>query len=285
MGATPLLLDLFAKDEQGKGYSMIAAGLSVMMIITSFITASTTRERITPPKGEKVTFLGTLRTLRGNDQLLLFVIVVILFNLGWYLMNALAPYFFDYVAENNDLLTIFAAVSGVAQAGGLILMAPLSKRFGKQNVFKGGIIAAILGYCMLLFVATRPTLNVPMFFAFDLLACLGIGCVFTAEMSMFADLVDYGQFKLGQRTESIVYSMKSFQMKAAQMIQVLIIGIGLDWFGYQESVHPQPQGGQSGIVYMMFMIPPVLALIALVLFALKYKLHSSYLNEVQKNIV
>ncbi|MDR3344405.1 MAG: glycoside-pentoside-hexuronide (GPH):cation symporter [Oscillospiraceae bacterium] len=284
MGATPLILAAFPQEQQGQGFSLIAAGLGVMMIITTTTSAATTRERITPQKSEKVTFAETMRTLRGNDQLLIFLVVVILFNLGWYMMNALAAYFFDYVVENNKLFTLFAAVSGVAQAAGLILMSPLSRRFGKHRVFKGGIIAAIIGYLALLIVSTRGELNVPLFFAFDLVACLGIGCVFTAEMSMFADLVDYGEFKLGRRTESIVYSMKSFQMKFAQMAQALIMGAGLAIFGYQKNVHPQPESGKTGIVLMMFLIPPILALIALILFSRKYKLHSGYLEEVSEKV-
>ncbi|MDR1409446.1 MAG: glycoside-pentoside-hexuronide (GPH):cation symporter [Oscillospiraceae bacterium] len=282
MGATPLILSAFPAEKQSTGFALIAAGLSIMMIITSTITAAGTRERIVPPKEEKFTFKETLRTLRGNDQLLVFLVVVILFNLGWYMMNALAAYFFDYVAEDNKLFTLFAAVSGVAQAVGLVLMSPLSKRFGKQRVFKGGITAAIVGYLALLFISTRGTLNIPLFFAFDLLACLGIGCVFTAEMSMFADLVDYGEFKLGKRTESIVYSMKSFQMKFAQMAQALIMGIGLAIFSYQKNVHPQPESGKTGIVLMMFLIPPILALAALILFTRKYKLHSEYLEDISQ---
>jgi len=284
MGATPLILLQFAQDKQGQGFMLIAAGLGVMMIITSSITAAGTRERIVPPKEEKVTFMGALHVLRKNDQLLVFLIVIILFNMGWYLMNSLAFYFFDYVAENTKLLTVFAAISGVSQAAGLALMSPLVRRFGKQMVFKGGILTAIIGYLALLFISTRSTLNVPLFFIFDAVACLGIGCVFTAQMSMFADLVDYGEYKQGKRTESIVYSMKNFQMKVAQMIQALIVGYGLSLFKYQENVHPQPESGKLGIVLMMFLIPPVLAVVAYILFARKYKLHSEYLAKVTAKV-
>jgi melibiose permease len=287
MGATPLILNAFPADQQGRGFTFIAAGLGIMMIITSSVTAATTRERIIPKQKEAFSFRETLRTLRKNDQLLVFMVVVILFNLGWYTMNALASYFFDYVVDGENsstYFTLFAAFSGVAQAAGLILMSPLSRRFGKQRVFKGGIIAAIAGYLALLFISTRGTINIPLFYAFDVLACLGIGCVFTAEMSMFADLVDYGEFKLGKRTESVVYSMKSFQMKFAQMAQALIMGSGLDLFGYSANAHPQPESGKTGIVLMMFLIPPILAAVALVLFSRKYKLHSEYLEEVSQAV-
>jgi len=283
MGATPLVLSKFAADRQGEGFTLIAACLGGMVIITTLVTVLTTRERITPKKPEKISFRETVKVLRGNDQLLVFLAVIILFNMGWYLMNSLAAYFFDYVIDvpgKDTYFTLFAAVSGIAQAAGLALMSPLARRFGKQRVFKGGIIAAIAGYCALLFVSTRGSVIMPLFFVFDAIACLGIGCVFTAQMSMFADLVDYGEFRLGKRTESIVYSMKSFQMKFAQMIQALIVGLGLALFGYQKNVYPQPASGKTGIVLMMFLIPPVLAIFSYVLFARKYKLHSEYLEEV-----
>ncbi|MDR0883559.1 MAG: glycoside-pentoside-hexuronide (GPH):cation symporter [Oscillospiraceae bacterium] len=280
MGAAPLVLKLFLDSQQGTGYSLIAAGLAVCMIATTFITVTTTRERITPQKEQKSSFGEALKMLVKNDQLMIFLVTVILFNLGWYSMNALAVYFFDYVAEQKTMLTIFAIISGVAQAGGLLLVSPLSKKFGKHNVVKAAMCVTIVGYLALYFIATRGTLSLPLFFLFDAMACLGIGAVFTAEMSIFADLVDYGEFKQGQRAESIVYSMKSFQMKFAQMLQALIAGLGLTLVGYQENVHPQPQAAQNGISVMMFLIPPALAIVALLLFHTKFKLHSGYLEKV-----
>ena len=58
------------------------------------------------------------------------------------------------------------------------------------------------------------------------------------------------------------------------------------WDGVNDpiNVRPQPASGKHGIVFMMFLIPPVLALVAYILFSRKYRLHSAYLDEVSEAV-
>ena len=97
---------------------------------------------------------------------------------------------------------------------------------------------------------------------------------------MLADIVDYGEYRSGERADAIIFSMKSFQMKFAQTIQALIIGFGLEICKYQENVVPQPQGAKNGIMIMMFAIPFMTALISLIIFNKKYIIHSQLLEKI-----
>ncbi len=287
MGATPLVLSKFAVSEHGRVFPVLAAALGLMFIAGALVTFSTTRERIVPKQQDSFSFRQTLSALKNNDQLTVFLAVAISFNLGWYLMNGLAAYFFEYVAQRMSLMTVFAAVSGAGQAIGLVGLSVLAKRIGKHNVVKYAILTSIAGYIGMFLVSLR-NMNSPAvivaFFAFDFIACLGIGCTFTAQASMLADIVDYGEYKLGKRSDAIVYSMKSFQLKFSQTIQAVIIGVGLKLFQYQENVIPQPALPKQGISMMMFLIPPIVAALSLLIFVKKYKLHTTLMDEVTHSV-
>lgn len=280
MGATSLILAAFPQNEQGKAYSLIAGGIGVMFIALAMVTFLKTRERIIPEHKTAYKFRDIIRTIKANDQALVFIAVAVTFNLSWYLMNGLAAYYFDYIAENGKLLTIFAAVTGAGQAIGLFGVSAFSGKIGKHNVIKVGMSVSIVAYLLLFIINIAFGFSAIMFFILAFIAGLGIGNVFTAEASMLADIVDYGEYKTGQRADAIIFSMKSFQMKLAQTIQALIIGFGLEICKYQENVVPQPVGAKNGIMVMMFAIPCVTAVISLIIFNKKYIIHSDLLKDI-----
>jgi len=287
MGAAPLVLGNVAQSEQGKVYPIIAAALGVMFIAGALVTVSTTRERIVPKQTDSFSFKKAFAALKNNDQLGVFLVVAIVFNLGWYLMNGLAAYFFEYVAGSMSLMTVFAAVSGVGQAIGLVGLSVLAKRIGKRRVVQLAMLVSVIGYIGMFAIsrgAMKGAASVVPFFFFNFIAGLGIGCVFTAEASMLADIVDYGEYKLGRRADAIVYSMKSFQLKFSQTIQAIIIGVGLKLFQYKENVLPQPELPKLGISLMMFIIPPVVALLSFWIFTRKYKLYGDLMAEVTETV-
>lgn len=280
MGATSLILAAFSADEQDTAYSTIAGGIGIMFVVFALITFLKTRERIVPEHKSSYRFKDIIRTIKANDQALVFIAVAVTFNLSWYLMNGLAAYYFDYIAENGKLLTIFAAVTGAGQAIGLFGVSIFSGKIGKHNVIKVGMSVSIVAYFLLFITNIVFGFFVILFFILAFIAGLGIGCVFTAEASMLADIVDYGEYKTGERADAIIFSMKSFQMKFAQTIQALIIGFGLELCKYQENMVPQPENAKFGMMVMMFLIPFTTAFISLIIFNKKYIIHSELLEKV-----
>ena len=158
-------------------------------------------------------------------------------------------------------------------------MPVLSKRFTRNRVIKGAMLLSIVGYLgMGLF---GPVLNQFILFAvFGVLGCMGIGCMFVAETIMLADIVDYGEFKLGYRTDSIVFSMKSLLLKVAYSIQALIMNFGLQLSHYEGALAHQAAPAKNAICIMMFVIPPVFVLLSLIIFSKKYKLNAERMEEV-----
>lgn len=275
---------LGAGDEQ-MGYTWWAVICAVLLVAVCAVTFFTTKEKTMPmPESkEKFTLGKAFRTVKKNDQLLIFILTAICFNTGWYLTNGLGIYYFDSVLENKDLYAVFGVIGGLGQALGLILLPVLTKRFGRNQVIKGAMVLTIFGYLGMFL--TGPVLNIfPLFAVLGVLGCMGVGCMFVAETIMLADIVDYGEYKLGYRTDSIVFSMKSLLLKAAYSIQTLILNAGLWISKYDGELVHQSDMAKGTINVMMFIIPPVFVLLSLIIFSRKYKLDAKKMEEVTAHI-
>ena len=277
----PMVDNLLGRGSQPVGYSRWAAVCGVLLVLGCMVTFFTTKETVReqPGKKESFTLARAFRTIKNNDQLLIFILTAILFNTGWYLTNGLGIYYFESVLEKRELFSLFGIIGGVGQALGLILLPVLSKKFTRNRVIKGAMMLSIAGYLgMGLF---GPVLNQFILFAvFGVLGCMGIGCMFVAETIMLADIVDYGEFKLGYRTDSIVFSMKSLLLKVAYSIQALIMNFGLQLSNYDGALVHQAAPAKNAICTMMFVIPPVFVLLSLIVFSRKYKLSKERMEEV-----
>lgn len=280
---TVMMVGVLGAGNQEKGYSRWAMICAVIFFLGALITVSTTRERIVIDQKEKFTLKKAFSIIRRNDQLLVFMIVAICFNTGWYLANGLGIYYFKFVVENEDLYGLFAIVVGAGQFVGLLLFPLLCKLLSKFTAVKLAMAASFVGY-LGMFVATALQQHFIVFCVFTVLCCMGIGCMFVSQTVMLADIVDYGEFKLGKRTDSIVFSMKGFLQKVAYTIQALVIGLGLALINYEEKAVSQPASVITGIPIMMFLIPPCLIIIGFFIFSSKYKLHGKYFDEVSQTV-
>lgn len=95
---------------------------------------------------------------------------------------------------------------------------------------------------------------------------------------MLADTVDYGEFKLGTRSESIVFSMQTMTVKFGAALAGFMSSMTLAIVGYIPNV-PQTPETLLGLRIVMFVVSAILMAIVLVLYLKYYKLNGSfYLN-------
>lgn len=272
------------KGNDSVGFSRWAMLAGIVLICGSIVTVTTTKEKGSLAPKEKFTLGKAFKTVRSNKQLLVFMLTALLFNTGWYITNGLGIYYFKYSMGNKSLLSVFAAVGGVGQALGLFLLPALSKKFTRRKVIQGAMCLTLVGYAGMFFFGPVTGLFVP-FIIFGLIGCVGIGCIFVAQTVMLADIVDYGEYLLGYRSESIVFSMKGFLQKLAYTIQSLVYAVGLAVSHYDGSLEVQAPEAINAINTMMFIVPPLLIAASLIIFTKKYKLHGELADKVTEFVM
>ena len=94
-------------------------------------------------------------------------------------------------------------------------------------------------------------------------------------MLMFiADCVEYGQWKLGRRNESVTISLQPFIYKSSNAIGSGLVGIALVWSGASDaaSAADMTAGGVLAFKVVMMGIPTVLIACSWVIIRAKYRI-------------
>jgi melibiose permease len=100
---------------------------------------------------------------------------------------------------------------------------------------------------------------------------------------MLADVVDYGEYKTGQRSESIIFSIQTMLVKFAGALSGFFIGIGLSMIGYVPNVE-QSEETIFGLRFMMIGTPLIMILISVWVYKMQYKLHGEFHARVVQKI-
>ncbi|MEG2018213.1 MAG: MFS transporter, partial [Clostridium sp.] len=99
-----------------------------------------------------------------------------------------------------------------------------------------------------------------------------------------ADSVDYGEWKNGQRSESIIFSLQTFVVKLASAVSVLIAGVGLDFIKLDINAVHQTASTLLGLRIFMIIIPMAGLIVSIIFFARKYKLNEAMLNKITSEL-
>lgn len=284
---TPIMLPILSDTMYGgekiadaRGYSLWAIICAVALVGFSSLSVARTKEKHVIKPKEKFTFKKMFQIAKSNDQLLIFMLFAMLSNAGWYMVSGVAVYFFDVVAGDPAKQSSFSTIGAVGSVLGLLVVPIMTKYTTRRRTYQFSLSMAILGFVGMLICVKVFGSYMAMNFCY-LAASIGIASMFVSQTVFLADIVDYGEVKLGFRSESIIFSMKGFLQKMAYTIQTIILFAGLEISRYNGNLHhDNPESAKSAISVMMLVIPALLILVSLIIFSTKFKLHGKYMEDI-----
>lgn len=289
MGAFAIkMVSMLGKGDDAKGYSMLAVGIAVIFVVTSIITVVFVKDRSCfgetgDKKAERTTVKDALHVIMANDQLKVFIGVVLCYNLVVQLAGGVAIYYFTYVAGDKGLYPIFTTAAQFAEIGALFLFPVLSKGLSKKQVFAIASFSPAIGLVGLVVSGFFAPQNVVIIAVCGVLYKLGSGLTLGATTVMLADVIDYGQVKLGSRNESIIASFQTLLVKTASAVSAWLIGVGLTIVGYVANTE-QSAATIMGMRVLMGVIPAVITVLAFVIYVKGYKLDGAFLEEILSKV-
>lgn len=267
------------KVHDARSYFICALVCAIMLVVFASTSVAATKETITTKAPEKFSFKRALEIIKTNDQLLVFMLFAMISNAGWYLTSGVATYFFDVVIGDPNKQSLFSTFQAVGSIVGMLALPLLTKYMSKRKAYQTSLIFAGLGYAG---IAVGAFSGMIMVMNISYLICsIGMSAMFIAQTIFLADVVDYGEVKMGFRAESITFSMKGFLQKMAYTIQTIILFASLGLSGYNGELHGQnPESAKFAITLMLCVIPCALFFISLIIFTKKFKLHGEFMDEV-----
>ena len=289
----PIIMSMFSKTEtvnelgetvkvyDSRSFLACAAICAVCLIFFSSLSVATTKETVQTKSEEKFSFKKALGIIKSNDQLLVFMLFAMISNAGWYLTSGVAAYYFDVVVGDPKKQSVFSLFQAVGSVVGLLLLPVLQKFMSKRRAYQVSLLVAGVGYVGITVGAFTNQLMVMNIFY--LITAIGMASMFIAQTVFLADVVDYGEVKLGFRAESITFSMKGFLQKMAYTLQTIILFASLGISKYDGNLHnANPESAKFAITLMLCAIPAVLFFVSLIIFSTKFKLHGELMENVTK---
>lgn len=283
------IVNILGKGNTTKGYEYFALVIAVVFIITSIITVVNVKDSSSQitldsnKKQEKTSIKKAFKIIKENDQLMVFIGVVLAYNLFAQLSGGASIYYFKYVTGNENLYPVYTAFASLAEIGGLMFFPMLSKNMSKKGVFRLACYLPAVGLVMLLLSGIFAPANAILVAVSGIIVKLGSGFTLGATTVMLADVIDYGEVRFGSRNESILASFQTLLVKTASAISGWLIGIGLTIVGYVPNV-TQTAGTILGLRMLMIGIPSIITVLGFIIYAKGYKLHGEYQEKIVEEL-
>ena len=267
--ATNALGDAAGSLKQGWFY--FALIIAALMIGFQAITILGVKERKGFFKEEESTSLREMfGVLFKNDQLMWVAISMSLFMIGYTTTTSFGVHFFKYAYGDENMYSMFALVLGVSQLAALGVFTWFSKRFTRRKLYTGAIILVVAGYIIFFF----SPMNMLFIGVAGVLIFVGQAFIQMLMLMFLADSIEYGQWKLGKRNESVTFSIQPFINKIGGAIASGVLGLTLIVSGINAAKTPEdvPAGGITVLKTSMLLIPLICIVVSYIINMTKYKI-------------
>ena len=271
------------------GYTVTVLICSICLVFFSVLSMSRVKENVAVAPAEKFSFKKIFSVIKENDQLRVFMLFAMLSNAGFYTTTGVVDYFFAAVMEDTKAQSTFSLFGTVGSILGLAVIPVMMKFTSRRRTYQFSLVTALAGYIGM-FISGQFMMNTMLLNIFYTVTQIGTASMFISQTVFLADVVDYGEVKMGVRRESVTFSMKGFLQKMAYTVQTVILYSAMGIAGYN-SLKPDsngviiyPKKVKTAISAVMYIIPPIFFVLSILVFTFRFKLHGEYMEDITRKV-
>jgi melibiose permease/lactose/raffinose/galactose permease len=217
-----------------------------------------------------------------NDQLLYTAISMALFMIGYVTTTSFGLYFFKYTYGDEGMYAIFAIILGVAQITALALFPMFSKRFPRRRLYQGATVMVVLGYIVFFF----SPMNMIFIGTAGLLLFMGQAFIQLLMLVFLADTIEYGQWKLGRRNDSVSFSLQPFINKMGGAVASGITGATVIISGINDAKDASDVTAEGLLIMKtaMLVLPLVCIAAGYFVYHFKYKIDQKFFDQIVSDL-
>lgn len=279
-------VDYVGGADKGYGFRMFTLLIIAFFMASTVITLVNVKEKYSSDALEedaakrKVPLKTLVSLIPKNDQLSSLLIMALSYNIAGNIISGFAVYYFTYVVGGDkDLFPYYMSYAGIANLAVIILFARLAKMFSRRSLWISIALFSMLSCAILAYTGMFDSHNIYLIILAGIFMQIGSAFFWTLQVIMVADTVDYGEYKLGIRSESIAYSVQTMVVKAGSAVAAFLIGILLSAINYVPNAAQAPET-LFWMKVIMIGLPILFYCIFLFVYLRYYKLHGDLLAKV-----
>jgi Na+/melibiose symporter-like transporter len=299
-GFTLPLVAKFGQGDNAKGWQMTMGLWATICVVLFLITFATTKERIQPDPKQKSDAKKDFATLaKTGPWVAMFILTLAHFSV-LAMRGGTLSYYFQYYISHDRLYALLQSVGLVNPAAhgvwpyllntfglvvdpkranvgsvgfslfnmssqfvtviGVLCSTFLSMKFGKKAVAIAGF--SLTTIFMGLFALLPPD-AVGSIFLLEYIRALSYAPTIPLIWSMYADVVDYSEWKTGRRITGVIYATILFGLKFGLSLGGAMAGWLLSGFGYRANA-VQTAESLRGIRLTISLFPTILFVIVII---------------------
>ena len=273
-----------AMGDTPKAWFLVACAMCVFYLgFLCFPLFGVKEDRSIVQSQEKTTLRQMWQAISKNDQLLWTTLAMTLFQVGYCTTTGFAIYYMKYLFGNENMYAVLAAVCGVAQLAALGVFPLFSKRFNRRQLYSGATVLVLAGY-LVFFFAEHSLILIAVS---AVLLFIGQAFIQLLMLMFLADTIEYGQWKLRKRNESVTFSIQPLVNKIGGALSTGIISIALIVSGIkqgEETATSIGPAGQTTVKAAMFAIPLVMIVAGFFIYLKKYKIDETFYASILRDL-
>lgn len=260
-----------------RAWFLFAGALVLTMLAFQSLVLIFTRQRVTVAT-PRTPLRDLWHIITRNDQLLWVTLAMVLFMAGYTATASLGIYYFEYIFGDVGKYSIFAAILGVSQLAGLAIFPLVSARLKRRQIHALGSAMCAAGLAIFALAGTSMII----IGVAGVLLFMGQAFIQLLMLLYIADCVEYGEWKLGRRNESITFSLQPFIYKSSNALGTGMVGLAVLISGISraESAADITGGGELAFKMVMMGVPMILVIISWVVLRRTYTLDEQRYAEI-----
>ena len=174
---------------------------------------------------------------------------------------------------------VLVGVCGVAQLSALGVYPAVSRRFNRKQLYTLSTALVLAGYGIFFFAE----ISIILIALGAVLVFVGQAFIQTLMLMFLADTVEYGQWKLGKRNESITFSVQPLINKIGGALSTAVVSLTLIISGIKVdggTVDAIDAAGKLMVKASMFALPLVFIVAGYIIYLKKYKISEVFYQEI-----
>lgn len=226
----PLML---FKDNNpvGERFFPLTLVLGVISFGAFMLTYFWCQERVQPKEQEKVKFnyVQTIKSLGKNRPMIGMIICTLFFKLFCMSSMTTNQYVFMSYFHDTALLSLSNLATMLPMVLGMVIVTPLTRRFGKQALCSWPFLGSAI---IDLILAFAPITNPCVWIILQAISGAFMGLFSLLVWALISDCIDYQELVSGRREEGTVYATYNFLSKFVSSFNSSIIAMMLAAVGY-----------------------------------------------------